>query len=608
MPQQDTQEIALKKILEKTKRGGLFQEFDNEKHAECYKALAEYYRDNERYIEALNLLVEAFNDARLKVSHASLHKLFKEALTLGYQNFTLDELESLLKKFKPTTRTQRESFLKLFYKLTHRQSASQRINKYEWLLSQTFYKDFFSSKKEGIIQTLSEEYLHQKQYQKAIDLIDTLMIDTDDVHFIAKCHSNEFAALIIKSKLLRAFLNKSSENCNQCFDMLLEKRHINIDKDIELEGFPETGDVEGYKQALLVAQKLEIEIPFPIMPKQESKRYDEQVENVALSLEEVASPHGKEQVDFKILDFNFEKLGVVGYQHEIKTLIQKVFLRRLLPETIKQRLQLKPTKGVLLFGPPGTGKTLIARTVAQNYFDESQVIVVNGPELKSRFVGQSAQNLRSLFHVAQLNRDKTFIYIFDEIDAAFSKRSVEESTGTKVNNDLTSQFLTLLDGFDELANVIVIGTTNFKKNLDEALLRSGRLETHIPIGLPNLNDRKALFSFFMKPLIEEGIVDDLVDVSKLAYMAKGLSCADIKAIVDDVKDSLFDSLIDNYSDGFHFDESMDLSSLSLTMADFEQALIQLKLTRSELVSPSSFFKPQRVEEQPTLKRTNSCTF
>ena len=178
----------------------------------------------------------------------------------------------------------------------------------------------------------------------------------------------------------------------------------------------------------------------------------------------------------------YEDIG--GLKKEIELIREMVELPLKHPEVF-QRLGIEPPKGVLLYGPPGTGKTLLARAVACE--SDAHFISINGPEIVSKYYGESEQNLRKIFEEAEKNAP-AIIYI-DEIDAIAPKR--EEVTGD-VEKRLVAQLLTLMDGLKSRGQVIVIASTNRPESLDPALRRPGRFDREIEIGLPNREGRKEI--------------------------------------------------------------------------------------------------------------------
>ncbi len=148
---------------------------------------------------------------------------------------------------------------------------------------------------------------------------------------------------------------------------------------------------------------------------------------------------------------------------------------------VMRHLGLKHIKGMLLHGPPGTGKTLIAREISKILKIEPKI--VNGPEIISEMVGRSEQHIRELFVDAERDQNEKGLkselhcIIFDEIDAICKKRGTHSSSA--VYDLIVNQLLTCIDGINQLNNILVIGITNRKDLLDEAVLRPGRLEVHI---------------------------------------------------------------------------------------------------------------------------------
>jgi vesicle-fusing ATPase len=147
-------------------------------------------------------------------------------------------------------------------------------------------------------------------------------------------------------------------------------------------------------------------------------------------------------------------------------------------------------KGILLYGPPGTGKTLIARQIGK-MLNAREPKIINGPEVLNKFVGQSEENIRKLFEDAEKeykekgDESGLHIIIFDELDAVCKQRGSGSGGGTGVGDSVVNQLLSKLDGVNQLNNILLIGMTNRMDMIDEALLRAGRLEVHLEIGLPD---------------------------------------------------------------------------------------------------------------------------
>ena len=212
----------------------------------------------------------------------------------------------------------------------------------------------------------------------------------------------------------------------------------------------------------------------------------------------------------------YEDIG--GLKEEIQRLREMVELPMRHPE-IFQRLGIDPPKGVLLHGPPGCGKTLLARAVANE--SDANFFSINGPEIMSKFYGESEARLREIFQQAEKNSPA--IIFIDELDAIAPKR--EEVTG-EVERRVVAQLLALLDGLTGRGNVIVIGATNRPNALDPALRRPGRFDREIEIGIPDKQGRYEILQIHTRgmPLAED------VDLKKLADMTHGYTGADLAAL------------------------------------------------------------------------------
>lgn len=232
--------------------------------------------------------------------------------------------------------------------------------------------------------------------------------------------------------------------------------------------------------------------------------------------------------------WDFESLGVGGLDKEISNLFRRAFSSRLFPPSIIKKFNIKHTKGILLYGPPGTGKTLLARSIGK-ILGANEPKIVNGPSIFGKYVGESEKAIRDIFIDAETeyknkgDNSSLHLIIFDEIDAICKKRGSYDSSG--VRDNVVNQLLTKIQGHDELNNILVIGTTNRKDLIDEALLRQGRLELHIEVNLPDKFGRQQIFNIYMKNLFENKCIENDVSIDKLVKMTENYNGSEIESVV-----------------------------------------------------------------------------
>jgi transitional endoplasmic reticulum ATPase len=194
---------------------------------------------------------------------------------------------------------------------------------------------------------------------------------------------------------------------------------------------------------------------------------------------------------------------------------------------IFSKLGIEPPKGVLLYGPPGCGKTLLAKALANEL--NAYFLVINGPEIMSKFYGESEQRLREIFKLAKRKAKKYPAIIFiDEIDAIAPKR--DEVTG-EVEKRVVAQLLALMDGLESRGDVIVIAATNRPNAIDPALRRPGRFDVEIEIPMPDRKARYEILRVHTRRFQEAGLLSPSADLEKIAEMTHGFTGADIAALV-----------------------------------------------------------------------------
>ncbi|MCQ5375023.1 MAG: CDC48 family AAA ATPase [Methanomassiliicoccales archaeon] len=218
----------------------------------------------------------------------------------------------------------------------------------------------------------------------------------------------------------------------------------------------------------------------------------------------------------KIPKVTYEDIG--GLSEEVKKVREMIELPLRHPELF-ERLGVEAPKGVLLHGPPGTGKTLLAKAVAGE--TNANFISIGGPEIMSKFYGESEERLREIFKEAEENAPS--IIFIDEIDSIAPKR--DEVTG-ETERRVVAQLLALMDGLESRGKVVVIGATNRPNALDPALRRPGRFDREIEIGIPNRNGRLEILQIHTRGMP----LDDDVDLEKLADLTHGYAGADLAAL------------------------------------------------------------------------------
>ncbi|KAL7752784.1 transport between ER and Golgi ATPase protein [Sorochytrium milnesiophthora] len=237
--------------------------------------------------------------------------------------------------------------------------------------------------------------------------------------------------------------------------------------------------------------------------------------------------------------FRFEDLGIGGLDLEFGAIFRRAFASRIFPPSIVEKLGIQHVKGILLHGPPGTGKTLMARQIAK-MLNAREPVIVNGPEVLNKFVGQSEENIRKLFAAAEQEYKEKgeesglHIIIFDELDAICKQRG-SKNDGTGVGDSIVNQLLSKMDGVEQLNNILLIGMTNRKDMIDEALLRPGtswrRLEVHLEISLPDEKGRLQIIKIHTKKMLDNNMLAPDVDLNELALLTKNFSGAEIAGLV-----------------------------------------------------------------------------
>ena len=269
-------------------------------------------------------------------------------------------------------------------------------------------------------------------------------------------------------------------------------------------------------------------------------------------------PQAVEVEKVRIPTVTYEDIG--GLKEQLQRVREMIELPLKHPELFT-RLGIEPPKGVLLYGPPGTGKTLIAKAVANE--SGANFYAINGPEVMSKYYGESEARLREIFEQAE--KSAPAIIFIDEVDAIAPKR--EEVTG-EVERRLVAQLCTLMDGLKSRGRVIVIAATNRPNALDPALRRPGRFDREIEIGVPDRDGRKEILQIHTRgmPLAKD------VDLDRIADITHGFVGADLEALCKEAAMSALRRILPKIKLEEARIPPEVLEELKVTKEDFENAL------------------------------------
>ncbi|KAG6910791.1 hypothetical protein DXG01_007679 [Tephrocybe rancida] len=275
-------------------------------------------------------------------------------------------------------------------------------------------------------------------------------------------------------------------------------------------------------------------------------------------------------------NFKFEDMGIGGLDTEFSEIFRRAFASRVFPPGLVEKLGIEHVKGILLHGPPGTGKTLIARQIGK-MLNAREPKIVNGPEILSKYVGASEENIRKLFGDAEKEYKEKgddsglHIIIFDELDAIFKQRG-STNNGTGVGDSVVNQLLSKMDGVDKLNNILIIGMTNRLDMIDEALLRPGRLEVHMEISLPDENGRWQILNIHTAKMRTNKVMESDVNLKELAAETKNFSGAEIGGLIKSATSFAFNRHV---KVGTMAGISDDVENLRVNRGDFMNALSEV---------------------------------
>ena len=298
----------------------------------------------------------------------------------------------------------------------------------------------------------------------------------------------------------------------------------------------------------------------------------EKLESLRVTAEDFESalkmvqPSAMREVFVEVPDIRWSHVGGLD---SVKEELQQAVEWPIKYADVYKQFATKSPKGFLLFGPPGTGKTLLAKAVANE--SECNFISVKGPELMSKWVGESEKGVREIFRKARLASPS--IIFFDEIDAVVPKRGSYEGS-SHVTESVVSQFLTELDGLEELKNVIVIGATNRPDMIDPALMRPGRLEQHIFVPPPDAEGRKQILEVYLRE-VQELLAED-INIDSLVEKTDGFVGADIEALVREAKMTAIREFVKAMAGRDAAEISLAVSSVKIFNRHFDAALQRVR--------------------------------
>jgi len=309
-------------------------------------------------------------------------------------------------------------------------------------------------------------------------------------------------------------------------------------------------------------------------------------EDYQFALREV-TPAGMREVYLETPDIKWDEVGgLENVKHELQEAVEWPMKY---PE-LYSKLGYRMPRGILLYGPSGTGKTLLAKAVATE--SEANFISVKGPELLSKWVGESERGIREIFRRAR--QASPCVIFFDEIDSIVPVRGMGESA---VTEKVVSQLLTELDGIESLNGVVVIAATNRADMIDKAMIRPGRFDKMVLVPLPEKEGRLKILEINSReiPIDKEKRIADTpnsnyVDLEKIAEDSDGLSGADVASIANTAASQVIHEFLDKYPDPKEAEKQAETAKV--TMKHFEDALRKVRtqkdLKTGEKITVSHF--------------------
>ncbi len=378
------------------------------------------------------------------------------------------------------------------------------------------------------------------------------------------------------------------------YDILqIHTRGMPLVEDINLEQFAKIthgfvgADLEALsKEAAMRALRRELpninmeqpKIPIEVLNK--IKITDDDFENALKDIQ----PSAMREIQVQRPNVHWEDIGGLS---DIKGELAEVVEWPLRYPDLFSEGDVKPPKGLLLYGHPGTGKTLIAKAVATT--SESNFISIKGPELLSKWVGESEKGVREVFRKAR--QAAPCIVFFDEIDSIAPRRNTSSATDSHVTERMVSQLLTEIDGLEDLKGVVIIGATNRPDIIDEALLRPGRFDRIIDVPLPDKDARRQILLIHTK----KKPLDSTWNINKVIELTEGYMGADLEALVNAaaiaaIKEHIFlreksrkledaneiSDSNDNHQKDYIQENQSKSTGLKISMKHFEDALKKIR--------------------------------
>lgn len=417
-------------------------------------------------------------------------------------------------------------------------------------------------RKWAVISLNQELEVKAFQFNKRVDCIATITLEVD---FLQKKNANSdpYDSDKMAQEFLMQFNNQAFTEGQIMAFSFAEKKMLGVNiKEIEVM------DISSMKDGKGKAKRAGRGILTP-----NSAVIFEKAENSTLNL----TGKSKSKSAYTSIinpDWDFNKMGIGGLDEEFSAIFRRAFASRVFPPELVEQIGMKHVKGILLYGPPGTGKTLMARQIGK-MLNAREPKIINGPQILDKYVGESEANVRRLFAEAEEEEKRCgphsglHIIIFDEIDAICKTRgSVAGNTG--VHDTVVNQLLAKIDGVEQLNNILVIGMTNRKDMIDEALLRPGRLEVQMEIGLPDEFGRSQIIAIHTATMRENNKLATDVNIEELAVLTKNFSGAEIEGLVRAATSTAMNRLI-KASSKVEVDPDA-IEKLNVTRSDFLHAL------------------------------------